>query len=148
MAGVVVDIHIEGMDRARAALAHLGTVRFATLMDSLGRLVQGQVRRRIAEEKRTPAGRPWPRTKDGRPALYRSGNHLYDSVDYRADPSRLVVGSGWIGAAVHQFGAVIVPRRARALAFVAGGKTVFARRVVIPPRMWLGMSSGPSSSCA
>ncbi|BBF92361.1 phage virion morphogenesis protein [Blastochloris tepida] len=141
MADAIIIVRAHGADEAAAMLARIGAIRFNVLMEGLGRLVQGQTRRRIKDEKRTPAGRAWLRTRDDRPALFQTGHHLHSSVDYRADPQQIVVGSGWIGAAVHQFGAFIVPRRAKALAFTAGGRQVFARRVMIPARTWLGLSS-------
>ena len=49
-------------------------------------------------------------------------------------------GSGWIGARVHQFGAVITPKNASVLAFNVGGKSLFSMYVVIPPRPYLGVS--------
>lgn len=47
------------------------------------------------------------------------------------------VGSSHPGAAVQEFGAVIVPRRAKRLRFTVDGQTVFARAVTVPPRPWL-----------
>lgn len=41
---------------------------------------------------------------------------------------------------VHEFGATIVPRRARVLRFEVEGQRVFARRAVIPARRWLQRS--------
>ncbi len=42
---------------------------------------------------------------------------------------------------MHQEGAIIKPTDAKALAFVSGGKQVFAKKVVIPARPFVGLSS-------
>ena len=41
-------------------------------------------------------------------------------------------------ARIHQLGGTVLPRRRRALRFEAGGAPIFARRVVIPARPYLG----------
>lgn len=47
------------------------------------------------------------------------------------------VSSGLVYAPVHEFGATIRPRRARALRFFVGGQLVFARKVTIPARPYV-----------
>ena len=42
---------------------------------------------------------------------------------------------------MHQFGATITPKTARRLRFELGGKTVFAKKSVIPARPYLGVSA-------
>lgn len=50
-------------------------------------------------------------------------------------PGRAIVGTDHPGAAIHEYGGVIVPRRAPALVFeVAPGKWVRTQRVVMPQR--------------
>jgi len=46
----------------------------------------------------------------------------------------LVVGTNVVYARIHEFGGVILPKRARFLVFEVGGKKVFARKVTIPRR--------------
>ena len=48
-------------------------------------------------------------------------------------------GSNKIYAAIHQFGGVIVPVKAKALVFRIGGKVIRCKRVVMPARPYLGM---------
>lgn len=81
----------------------------------------------------------------GRPGLQRITGHLSGSI--RVIPTEIkgdtiigvVEGAGGPTAygKVHEFGGthtyMIVPTKARVLAFEAGGKTIFAKRVVHPP---------------
>lgn len=47
------------------------------------------------------------------------------------------VGSDLIYAPVHEFGAVIFPRRRRFLRFVIAGRVIFAKKVTIPARPYV-----------
>jgi phage virion morphogenesis protein len=49
-------------------------------------------------------------------------------------------GVNRVYAAIHQFGGVIRPKKARALRFRAGGKTIFRHAVTLPARPYLGLS--------
>ena len=102
---------------------------------------QQQTQRRIEEEKTSPEGAAWPLTSDGRAALFVTGVHLARSIDHAASANEAIWGSGWIGARVHQFGATIKPKSAKALHFMIGDKQVFATKVVIPARPYLGVSA-------
>lgn len=109
------------------------------LYDNLGRLVQGQHRRRIAEEKTTPEGDAWEDNQSGTSILYRSTD-LEQSIDYAIGADFIEVGSPLIYAGVHQFGAVITPKHKKALRFPINGQYVFSTKVTIPARPWLGLS--------
>jgi phage gpG-like protein len=137
---VGVRIEVVGLDATLGRLEALGRIEFDELLDGLARMGQQQTQRRIEEEKTTPDGAAWPLTRDGRSALFVSGTHLYRSIDHSASATEARWGSGWIGAKVHQFGATIVPKDARALHFTFGGKDVFAKKVTIPARPYLGVS--------
>jgi phage gpG-like protein len=136
-----VRIEVVGLDATLGRLDALGRIEFHELLDGLARMGQQQTQRRIESEKTTPDGRAWPLTRDGRPALFVSGTHLYRSIDHAAGASEARWGTGWIGAAVHQFGAVITPKNARSLHFTLGGQSVFAKKAVIPARPYLGVSA-------
>jgi len=63
---------------------------------------------------------------------------LRRSIIGRVQGSRLVIGTNLIYAGIHQEGGVIVPKKGKALRFsVGGGKSIFAKRVVIPARPFL-----------
>lgn len=78
--------------------------------------------------------------------LTRSGA-LVQSLNFQAGLSEVRWGSPMIYAAVHQFGATIVPKNARTLAFwlssssYVGSQLVLARSVTIPARPYLGLSA-------
>ncbi|HEY8136260.1 MAG TPA: phage virion morphogenesis protein [Methylocystis sp.] len=138
--GVSFKIDVNGL---QAAIAKLNGDALHTyeLMEGLGRLGQEQTRKRIESEKTTPAGRAWKPNKEGTSTLFSGGGvHLARSIDYSAGATEARWGSGWIGARVHQFGAVIVPVNAKTLVFTMKGKTVFAKKVTIPARTYVGLS--------
>lgn len=71
--------------------------------------------------------------------LHKTGD-LINSIDvYDTKPHQVKVGSrGVIYAAVHEYGATIKPKRAKALSWInKTGERVFAMRVVIPARPYL-----------
>lgn len=86
---------------------------------------------------RDPWGAPW------KPLKQRRGQPLVDSGRLRASltsevaSDRVSVGTNLIYAPPHQFGATIVPVRAKMLAWQVGNAWHFAKRVTIPPRPFL-----------
>jgi phage gpG-like protein len=95
----------------------------------------------------------------GRPILGGEGGKLASSINYQATPHSVRVGSNRVYAAAQQFGAVIRPVNAPALAFFLGriklGKRggrsvekylVFAKKVTLPARPYLGF--GPKDRIA
>lgn len=140
MTGVAFKLDVQGLAAAASWLAGMEIVEKHELLDTLGQLGVSQTRRRIASEKTTPGGRAWKKTRQGEEALFRSGSHLYDSIDHAVGATEVRWGSGWIGARVHQFGATITPVNAKALHFKIGGEDVFTQKVTIPARIYLGVS--------
>ncbi|MBY6244131.1 phage virion morphogenesis protein [Methylosinus sp. Sm6] len=140
MDGVSFRLDVSGLQAALTRLNRLGALEKHELMEGLGRLGQQQTRRRIEVEKTTPAGEAWKPTIEGRGALFVTSTHLWRSIDYAAGETETRWGSGWIAARVHQFGAVIKPVAGQALTFMVGGKQVFAKRVTIPARTYIGLS--------
>ncbi len=140
MTGVAFKIDFKGLQGALTWLHGMETVGKHELLDTLGQLGVQQTRRRIEEEKTSPDGQAWIPSKDGGSTLFRTGHHLASSIDHAAGAEEVKWGSGWIGARVHQFGATIVPVNAKSLVFNVGGKEVFAKKVVIPARPYLGLS--------
>lgn len=140
MDGVSFHIDTQGLSAVIARLNKAGALDKHELMEGLGRLGQQQTKKRIEIEKTTPQGAAWKPTIEGRGALFVTGKHLARSIDYLASETEARWGSGWIGARVHQFGAVIRPVNAKALTFMLGGKRVFAKRVTIPARAYVGLS--------
>lgn len=141
MEGVSFHIDVQGLQAVLTRLGKASALDKRELMDGLGRLGEEQTRKRIEIEKTSPEGKAWKPTIDGRGALFVTGTHLARSIDYAASENEARWGSGWIGARVHQFGAVITPVNAKALRFDLGGKTVFAKKVTIPARPYVGLSA-------
>lgn len=138
---LVLEPHFEGFEAVEAALARLDPFQGEALLEGLARLLQEQTRRRLLEEKRAPDGNPWRPNRTSTPILYRSGA-LARSIDYAVSGRQIRVGSGLVYAGLHHQGGTIVPKQARRLAFRLGGRLVFARRVVLPARPFLGISAG------
>lgn len=140
-AGIAFKLELSGLDQALAKIAATGRVDFQTLLDSLSRMGRQQTRDRIEVEKTSADGVAWPKTTDGRRALFVTGHHLWRSIDHAVVGNAAVWGSGWVGARIHQFGGVIKPVNAKILAFNIGAKKVFAKKVTIPARPYLGVSA-------
>jgi phage gpG-like protein len=130
-----------GFTDADAALGRLDPIQGEKLLTGLGRLIREQTVERILGGGPSPDGAGWRDTIEMRnPILNRSGA-LARSIDYRASADSLVVGSSLIYAAIHQFGGVIRPKTASALAFMLGGRLVRTGKVTMPARPYLGLSA-------
>lgn len=140
MAGVRIDVTVSGMEEALARMARLSRFDKTMLLDRLGGLVESQTKRRIAHEKRAPSGAAWKPNLEGTSTLFREG-FLLGSIHYVTGPDSVRIGSGLVYAAIHQFGGTITPKKAKRLAFTLGGRSVFARKVTIPARPYLGLSA-------
>ena len=140
---------LAGMERAALALAQP-----TPLLRQIG-LVLRQTTQDRFNAGTDPEGNPWhpllPRLcgdqAGGRAILVGSGmsGGLQGSITFDTGPDYVAVGSNRIYAAVHQFGAVIRPVKAKALFFALMGEsgTVFgvhAKQVTIPARPYLGVS--------
>ncbi|MBV1702621.1 MAG: phage virion morphogenesis protein [Hyphomicrobiales bacterium] len=137
-----IAVQIDGLAthlRALEGVASGGLPAMVELKQGLGDLLVEQTRTRLEIEKTSPDGVAWPRTTDDRGALFVTGEHLARSIDRNVEGDGVEVGSGWVGARIHQFGGVI-EAKGRALVFAVGGKTVFAKKVTIPARPYLGIS--------
>jgi phage virion morphogenesis protein len=123
------------------------SARPETLLRPIGSLLVASTTRRFATNV-APDGSAWPQLNRAYDAYRRSGpmlvqsSALRNSITFVAGASELRVGSNMIYAAVHQFGAVIKPKNAKALAFRMGasGGLIRVRSVTIPARPYLGIS--------
>ena len=143
MAGIGVTLSISGLTGPLTAMLHAagsGLLEVAELKQALAEKMVDQVTRRIEVEKTAPDGTTWPLTRDGRGALFVTGGHLARSIQASIGAQAIEVGSGWIGARLHQLGGTIKPVKAKALFFRAGGKSIVAKKVTIPARPYLGFS--------
>lgn len=136
--GIAIDVI--GLEHAQAVLAHIGGDT-SQLMSNIGSALEDSTRKRIDETKTSPDGAAWAPNTTGNGILLQSGRNLLDSVGFIASSEEVEVGAGWEYAHVHQFGATITPKSAKALAFVLGGKLILAKSVTIPARPFVGLSA-------
>lgn len=137
---VRIEIRADGLEDALKRLLPLLDVDPEELMTGIGAIGESQTRRRIEEEKTAPDGSPWQPNRAGTSILLETGEHLLGSIAFTADADEAVWGASWEYAHVHQNGMVITPTSARALRFMSGGAAVFAKKVTIPARPFVGLS--------
>lgn len=164
--GVGLSLDISNLLAAEMHISRLGLQQGdgAKLMEELAKLGEMQTRRRIETEKTAPDGALWPANIEGNSILLRTGMHLRNSVASSASEAEAEWGAAWEFAHVHQYGATITPKDGRlsrgqtwarhfgahmnrgvldapALVFKLNGKTVFASKVTIPARPFVGIST-------
>ncbi len=140
MSALVVRMNVSGFETIDAILDRLSRPQGETLIESLARLMREQIKNRIEAGGPSPDGAAWKANIEGRkPMLYRSGA-LARSIDYAVSGNQAVVGSGLIYAAIHQYGGTILPKKGDRLAFRIGNRQVFARKVTMPARPFVGLS--------
>lgn len=154
---ILDDAQIMGaLDRLQAVGDDPGLLRI------LGDYGRDSTRRRFIAQT-GPDGSPWKGLSEAYAAIKPSGygilylsGALEGSVTYRSGASSVSWGSPMVYAAVHQFGATIVPKNAKALSFVLGDTfaagnsgamgtrqafLVQVQSVTIPARPYLGIST-------
>ncbi len=146
MAGTTIKITVDDKS-VQSAFARLVAAGGPVIgaMKNIGEALVASTQARFPEEK-DPDGNPWEplnvlyaKGKKG-PGILRESLQLQMSIVWQLDGDTLLVGSNKIYAAVQQLGAVIVPVNAGALHFWLGDEEVFAQKVVIPARPYLGLS--------
>jgi phage virion morphogenesis protein len=102
------------------------------ILQAMGLALQSITQRAFRDAALRPA--PWAPKKDGSAATLIKTTTLMRSIRVvEVTNDSVTVGSDRRYAAIHQLGGVIRPR-GKALVFSLGGKKIFARKVVIPPR--------------
>lgn len=85
-----------------------------------------------------PWGKPWQALKLRKGQPLRDTGRLERSVSYTASDDDLLVGTNVRYAPTHQFGATIVPKKAKRLVFKGpNGTVIFAKKVVVPARPFM-----------
>lgn len=134
MTNLTFDVQAAAVQRRLQQLAGTDAVRRA--LAALGRVLVNRIRLGFRSGT-SPYGSRWA------PPLLRSGQPLIDtgrlrsSITSQVQGSEVVVGTNVAYAPVHQFGAAIVPRRARFLAVPTPTGLVFLRQVTIPARPFM-----------
>ncbi|HEV2678783.1 MAG TPA: phage virion morphogenesis protein [Aliidongia sp.] len=151
MAGLPFKLTVTDKDvlRALGDLAHKDGGLVRASLKNIGIAMVKSVRKRFDAEQ-APDGTPWKQLspaykagKKGQKILQESGMRggLLGTIVWQLQGSdKVAIGTNKKYAAVHQFGATILPRRGDFLVFKLGGRLVFARKVVIPARPFLGIS--------
>ena len=140
-----VNAALAGMEHAAIAVAHP-----TALLRQIGIALRQSTQDRF-NAGTDPQGNPWApllpayaAVKRGPSILVGSGmsGGLQGSISFDTGATTVEVGSNRIYAAVHQFGAVIKPVRAKHLVVRLAGGLRFANSVTIPERPYLGISAG------
>lgn len=151
MAGVTIKVTSDDRDvrRAMAALGRAGGERLIqAALKNIGQALVRSTRQRFSQEV-SPDGKPWEKLNPEYAKGKRGGKILQEQgmrggllgtiVWQLKGGSAVEIGTNKVYAAVHQFGATIRPRSAQFLSFMLGGRRVFARKVTIPARPFLGL---------
>lgn len=111
MTGVAIVTDLGGIARLQARMARLALYNTDDLLDAVGAEVESQTRRRISEERTTPAGKDWPAwspvtagMRGGGHSLLQYSGDLIGSIQYTVDGTRVEVGSNLVYAAIQNFG--------------------------------------------
>jgi phage virion morphogenesis protein len=133
----------------RDALGRLKGLPRDGLLKNIGEALLGTTLKRFRTET-DPDGQPWHPLLPAYAAIKRGpgilresarpGSSLMGTIVYQVRGNEVIVGSNVKYAAVHQFGATITPKTAKALVFRlgAGGGVVRVKSVTIPARPYLG----------
>lgn len=111
MSGVSLRYDLGGIDRIKGRLARLTGIDRDKILDEIGATVESQTKRRIGEEKKSPAGEKWPEwspryavTRHGGHSLLENEGHLYDDINHLVHGSEVETGTDLVYGATHQFG--------------------------------------------
>lgn len=137
---VSIVIKPEGVEALIELLNKIASFRLDSAASLVAPILENQTRRRIESEKTSPEGRSWLPNRAGTSTLLKTGRNLRDSIAHRTNGNEAIVEAHWRHAHVHQTGKTITPKSAKRLVFKIGGQTVFARKVVIPARPFIGLS--------
>lgn len=113
------------------------------LMSTVGDALVSSTRQRFKDEE-GPDGEPWEKSgraeAEGGQTLTDTGK-LKGSITFEATSTDVAVGTNDIRAAIHQFGGEIKPKKGKFLVFPGkDGKRVFAKKVVMPERPFIGFT--------
>ncbi|CAH0339576.1 phage virion morphogenesis protein [Rhizobium sp. CECT 9324] len=136
-----ITIDVSDLDSALLKLRPIFEFEAGELMTAIAALGDSQTRRRIEEEKTAPDGTAWQPNSKGTSILMETGQHLLSSLAWTSSAEEAEWGATWEYAHVHQDGMVIVPKSAEALVFQIGGQTIHAKKVTVPARPFVGISS-------
>ena len=123
-------------------LNRLKRLSFIGLHKEIGEQLLTNTKERFRKQV-DPEGKPWAKSFR---ALQEKGKtlmdkrDLYNSINFKAKPDRVEVGTNKIYASTHQDGAVIKPRKAKYLKFKFNGSFRAVKKVKIPARPFMGIN--------
>lgn len=139
MAGVRIELTLQGLEVAAAALTRLAATDLEALAYDIGQLLESSTQARIAEDKRSPDGAAWApwsprhaRSRAPRHSLLVQDGHLTGSVQNYTAGTTVRVGTNMVYGAIHQF----------------GGQAGRGRKATIPARPYLGLSEADRTAIA
>ena len=141
-----VRVQLQGLAAAQEMLGRLALLGadLTPIHDEIGMAMVSSQQHRF-ELGVAPGGTPWPishRAKnEGGKTLIDKGL-LLSRLTHQADAAGVEWGYQDRRAPVLHFGATIRAKNKKALAFSAGGKMVFRRKVTIPARPIVGVDAG------
>jgi len=112
--GITFTIRPQGLDAIEAGLGRLLAAAndLRPAMDEIGSQILQRTQRRFEEQKR-PDGEDWKelskkttvRRRGAEGPILRITGRLYGSLEYKAQPDAVEIGSNWPYARIHQLGA-------------------------------------------
>ena len=124
-------------------LSKLTNFNFTGLHQEVGEHIVESTKDRFKDEK-GPDGKKWEpshRAKTTGGKTLTDNATLKNSLTYKATSSKVDAGTNMIYAAVHQDGKTIKTKRAKYLKFKIGKRWAQKKKVKIPARPFLGISS-------
>ena len=141
MAGVTVVFEAHELAELGRAMRSAAKALPASLMRDIADRGASETRQRIHDGGPAPDGTDWPERDARNPndsALLNLSGALVESIDADAGPDTAIWGSNLVYARIHQLGGTIVPKHAPALVFDVDDGVVWAMKVDIPARPYLG----------
>jgi len=136
MAGVQVELTLQGIEGATAALQQLAQADIEDLAYNVGALLESSTKERIASEKAAPDGAPWDPWSDRHAATRKSqhsllvqDNDLLSATQNYTTGTTVRVGNNLVYGAIHQMGGEINNAFGRGI------------KVTMPARPYLGISN-------
>lgn len=107
------------------------------LLDAIGLMMIRSIKKNFQEGGRPEKWKKSKRAESKGGKTLRATGMLQRSIIHEVEGSTVTIGTNVLYAPMMQFGGTIVPKTAKALHFVSGGKDFFAKSVTIPARPFM-----------
>lgn len=111
MAGISYELAVEGIGDVATRLQGLAEYEIADLAFDIGALLESSTKERIASEKSSPDGSPWPAwsedyaaSRGGHHSLLQGEGDLLDSIQNYSSGDEVRVGTPLVYGAIQQLG--------------------------------------------